>query len=149
MKYDVAVWIASILGICWTFVGFFSFICTWIFMFGSQVLGLSTVSYRGRPDCLIREPAGVTLVETVIVGCLQLIRRSHYRAVLGACRLRFFISQAVATHDGPVVEHNTWREKQVLQFKGEDVFIVSTTKLSKASKLISMIENVKNGSKSN
>lgn len=63
------------------------------------------------PDCVVREPAGVTLVVSIVVGRLKLLEWSHDGIVLDARCLRLFKSQSVAAHDRPVVEHQTYRGK--------------------------------------
>lgn len=60
----------------------------------------------GSPDSLVSQPAGVTLVEAVLIGGLQLLGCGDDGAVLQAGSLRPVEVQGVARGDGSVVEHN-------------------------------------------
>lgn len=65
------------------------------------------------PDSLVREPAGVTLVEAVIVRGLELLWGRDHSTVLDTGCLGLLKGQSVACRDGPVVKHDTWRETRV------------------------------------
>jgi len=71
-----------------------------------------TSSDSHLPDSLIREPSGIALVVSVIVGGLQLGRSGDGSAVLDAGGLRLLKVQGVAGGDGPVVEHNTYGDME-------------------------------------
>lgn len=63
----------------------------------------------GSPDSLVGQPAGIALVEAVLVGGLQLLGRGDDGAVLQAGPLRPVEVQGVARGDGSVMEHNACR----------------------------------------
>lgn len=63
----------------------------------------------GSPDGLVGQPAGVALVEAVLVGGLQLLGCGDDGAVLQAGPLRPVEVQGVARGDGSVVEYNACR----------------------------------------
>lgn len=58
------------------------------------------------PDSLVGQPAGVALVEAVLIGGLQLLGRGDDGAVLQAGPLRPVEVQGVARGDGSVMEHD-------------------------------------------
>lgn len=60
----------------------------------------------GSPDSLVGQPAGVALVEAVLIGSLQLLGSGDDGAVLQAGSLRPVEVQGVARGDGSVMEHN-------------------------------------------
>lgn len=79
-------------------------LCTWpsaltVFLQGVWV----------SPDCLISQPACITLVEAILIGGLQLLRGGDDGAVLKASPLGSVKVQCVACGNSSVVEHNACR----------------------------------------
>lgn len=67
---------------------------------------------RGSPHSLIGQPAGVALVEAVLIGGLQLLGRGDDGAVLQAGPLRPVKVQGVARGDGSVMEHDACKTQE-------------------------------------
>lgn len=65
----------------------------------------------GSPDSLVCQPAGVALVEAVLIGGLQLLGRGDDGAVLQAGSLRPVEVQGVACGDGSVMEHDACKTR--------------------------------------
>lgn len=71
------------------------------------VFTLQTVSeVTESPDCLVTEPAGVTLVETAFKGRLQLRGARNLSADIPTGLLSLRKHQCVAASDGSVVEQD-------------------------------------------
>ena len=66
----------------------------------------------GSPDSLVCQPAGVALVEAVLIGGLQLLGRGDDGAVLQAGPLRPVEVQGVACGDGSVMEHDACKTRR-------------------------------------
>ena len=60
------------------------------------------------PNSLVRQPASITLVVSIVIRSLQLGRGGDGGAVLHTRGLGLLKRQGVAGGDGPVVEHDTW-----------------------------------------
>ena len=58
------------------------------------------------PDGLVPQPAGVTVVQALQVGGLELPGAGHRGSYALARQLGLHEGQRVAARDGPVVEHN-------------------------------------------
>lgn len=65
----------------------------------------------GSPDSLVGQPAGIALVEAVLVGGLQLLGRGNDGTVLQAGPLRPVKVQGVARGDGSVMEHDACKTR--------------------------------------
>lgn len=63
------------------------------------------------PDSLVGQPAGVTLVEAILVGGLQLLGRGDDGTVLQTGPLCPVEVQGVARRDGSVMEHNACKTR--------------------------------------
>lgn len=67
---------------------------------------------RGSPDSLVGQPAGVTLVEAVLIGGLQLLWCGDDGAILQAGPLCPVEVQGVACRDGSVMEHDACKRQE-------------------------------------
>lgn len=63
-------------------------------------------SWRLSPYCLVSQPASITLVESILVGGLQLLRAGDDGTVLQAGTLRTVKVKSVSGGDGSIVEHD-------------------------------------------
>lgn len=64
------------------------------------------------PDSLVTEPAGVTLMQAFLKGCLQLLGAGNDRSNTLAGLLSLQKGQSVPTSDGSVVEDHTWEKRR-------------------------------------
>lgn len=66
---------------------------------------------KNSPHCLVRKPAGITVVISVGEGGLQLARRCNDRRVLHTHPLGISKGEGVAVMGGSVMKHHTWSKE--------------------------------------
>lgn len=64
------------------------------------------------PDSLVTQPPGITLVQTFLVGGLQLLGAGDDCPNALACLLSLYKGQGVPAGDGSIVEHQTWEKRR-------------------------------------
>lgn len=63
------------------------------------------------PDCLVPQPASITLVKASLVGSLELFGGGNNRVVLQAGLLGLDEGEGVSAAGGAVVKHHTWGKR--------------------------------------
>lgn len=70
------------------------------------------------PDCLVPQPASITLVEASLVGSLELLGGGDHGAVLQAGLLGLDEGEGVSAGGCTVVKHHTWEKRSCGQTAG-------------------------------